>query len=641
MEKNEEIRKPKVDDYDKIMRELKFEKRGTVSDRLKTEEEIAKEEMESLEILEQERIKRMNKQDTEDTSKLKHRSADDLDDDFIYDYDNDDEENMLSYNKEGEPNLQIQANVNGTVVKSTVNALAEEVQDEEENQETYKDVSSEEELETDSEDNLSDLKISDNESEEENCNIIEEIPVENDTPIRTPKQASLKIETVNNNKESSEKEIEHVEIPFTFKLPDTYKGLLNILEKYDGHQHLVIERMIKCNHPSLSEQNKDKLGLLFAYLLQYLNDLFSDDLQKDDLKKHFNIFQLLVPQIYSLAQLNNQNAHNSMLEVIKEKYEDYKKKHKTHPGLEVLIFFKLVSVLFPTSDFRHQVVTPCYTFMEMILTKCRVNNRKEISYGLFISSLILEYTALSKRYLPAVINYLSGLLHMMIPKIGVKLLKIPPPFKPTSTLLVLLNNYSLESFNSLKLNFADFSEEEITSEYQVRALYSVIKILQQFLEHYIILPSHVEIFEKATYFLEKIPLNNYPREVQNNANCLVEELRKSKIERRLQYLVLEASKPKALRLYEPKIQVVYDGKSHKSQSKEKAHINKLLHKVKREKKGALREIRRDNAFLGRFKIGKQLQSDKERKEKVKRIYSEAAMQQSELNEIDRKKKRKN
>lgn len=51
----------------------------------------------------------------------------------------------------------------------------------------------------------------------------------------------------------------------------------------------------------------------------------------------------------------------------------------------------------------------------------------------------------------------------------------------------------------------------------------------------------------------------------------------------------------------------YDGKSHKSQSKEKAHINKLLHKVKREKKGALREIRRDNAFLGRFKIGKQLQ----------------------------------
>lgn len=33
-------------------------------------------------------------------------------------------------------------------------------------------------------------------------------------------------------------------------------------------------------------------------------------------------------------------------------------------------------------------------------------------------------------------------------------------------------------------------------------------------------------------------------------------------------------------------------------------------------------------------------SDMERREKVKRIYAEAAMQQSELNALDRKKKRK-
>lgn len=43
-------------------------------------------------------------------------------------------------------------------------------------------------------------------------------------------------------------------------------------------------------------------------------------------------------------------------------------------------------------------------------------------------------------------------------------------------------------------------------------------------------------------------------------------------------------------------------KKHKVQSKEKAERDKLLHKLKREKKGALREIRRDQAFLGRLKI---------------------------------------
>lgn len=57
--KDQAAEKPKVDDYDKMVRELKFEARGTVSDRLKTEDEIAKEEKEKLEKLENERLQRM------------------------------------------------------------------------------------------------------------------------------------------------------------------------------------------------------------------------------------------------------------------------------------------------------------------------------------------------------------------------------------------------------------------------------------------------------------------------------------------------------------------------------------------------------------------------------------------------------
>lgn len=51
----------------------------------------------------------------------------------------------------------------------------------------------------------------------------------------------------------------------------------------------------------------------------------------------------------------------------------------------------------------------------------------------------------------------------------------------------------------------------------------------------------------------------------------------------------------------------YDGKRHKAQSKEKAELQKLQHKLKKERKGALREIRRDNTFLGRVKIQQQIQ----------------------------------
>ncbi|CAG9865034.1 unnamed protein product [Phyllotreta striolata] len=654
-------KKPEVNDYDKLMRELKFEKRGTVSDRLKTEEELAKEEKETLEKLEEERLQRMNKDD-KTTTQINHRSADDLDDNFVYSDDND-EDNMLSYNNEGESNLKIEAQVNGNTLKpSTDDSINEEQVAEEEQSE-----SEEEELETDSEDNLSDLKESEEESDDED--VVEKTETKYDhkeevedeskdsseaTEVKFgSKQSKEAIREVKDlikqsrefrenveTKEAETKEVENPDIPFTFTIPDSYENLVKILEEHENHQNIVIERMIKCNHPSLSEQNKGKLGLLFAYLLQYLNDLFSDCPEKDVLKKHFELFQQLAPHIYALAQINSENAHSSTLEVIKEKFEEFRKKPKKYPDLEILVFLKLVSILFPTSDFRHKIVTPCYVFMEIMLTKCRVRSRRDISYGLFIVTLLLEYSLLSKRYLPAAINYLAGLLHMMVPKTGVKLLKIPPPFKSTSSLLVLVENCSLDAADSLKLSSIDLVEDEITPDYQIRALHNVVKLSQQFWENFKEMPSNVEVFEKISNYLALVPLVNYPKTVQDGVNCFLDDLKRYKNGRKLHYLVLDASRPKALRLYEPKVQVIYDVKQHKVQSREKAEISKLMHKVKKERKGALREIRKDNSFLSRIKINQRLESDKIRMEKTKRIYSEAAIQQSEFNSISRKKKKK-
>lgn len=72
-------------------------------------------------------------------------------------------------------------------------------------------------------------------------------------------------------------------------------------------------------------------------------------------------------------------------------------------------------------------------------------------------------------------------------------------------------------------------------------------------------------------------------------------------------------------------------------SKEKTEKEKLLYKYKKETKGAIRELRRDNAFLAKAQISQQIKSDSERKRKVKEIFGEAAMQQSELKKMKRKK----
>lgn len=78
--KDDEVR-PKPDEYDRAMREMIFERRGEVSDKLKSDAEILKEEKEKLEKLEKDRVKRMMGV-TEEEKKPTHRSADDLDDGY-------------------------------------------------------------------------------------------------------------------------------------------------------------------------------------------------------------------------------------------------------------------------------------------------------------------------------------------------------------------------------------------------------------------------------------------------------------------------------------------------------------------------------------------------------------------------------
>lgn len=82
LRETDDIKKPKPDDYDRAMREMIFEPRGAVSDKLRSEEEVLKKEKERLDQLEKERRERMEGITKED-KKAKHRSADDLDDSYF------------------------------------------------------------------------------------------------------------------------------------------------------------------------------------------------------------------------------------------------------------------------------------------------------------------------------------------------------------------------------------------------------------------------------------------------------------------------------------------------------------------------------------------------------------------------------
>ena len=54
------------------------------------------------------------------------------------------------------------------------------------------------------------------------------------------------------------------------------------------------------------------------------------------------------------------------------------------------MFLKLVSHLFPTSDFRHPVATPAFVFMCQMLHQCKVKKYRDVATGLFLVTIIME-----------------------------------------------------------------------------------------------------------------------------------------------------------------------------------------------------------------------------------------------------------
>ncbi|KAJ9577288.1 hypothetical protein L9F63_006127 [Diploptera punctata] len=603
----------KPDSYDTAMRQLKFEARGKPADKLKTEEELAKEEKEQLEKLEEERLQRMS--DTQEVIRKKHKSADDLDDGFDIDSDDND---MLTYNVDGQ--VETSHTFKEVYEENKVEDSEKSSDDKDgDGEDSNSDDSSDDD---DNEDNLSDLKnlphIDDDDEENKSNNEIND--------------EDAKINEVNHltKKQNIQQDITK-ELPYTFHIPSTYEELQTLLKVHSyTEQAVILERMIKCNHPSLGEGYKDKLSTLFAFLLQHLQDTAISEAENC-----FSLLDHIAPYLYDLCHISAEKAGHYVAEVIKEKQQDLK---SSYPRLDTLIFLKLVSLLFPTSDFRHPVVTPTLAYMCQVLDQCRVKTSRDVAVGLFITTLILEYTILSKRFSPVAINFLHGIINMAITKTSTKLFHIVHPIyiSNAARTLLVINENSAESCIDPGLMCLTDLRGEAGEDFKVRALNTVIKLLHEFCSNLKDIPASYQIFAPLLNTINKLDLQKYPIQVTDNVKslvCSIEILSQQK----LQHLVIEKKKPKPLRMYEPRIEEVMEGRKKRNVSKERQERDKLMHKYKREMKGAIREIRRDKAFLAKVKFTQTLKSDLERKQKVKEIYGSAAMQQGELRKLKRKK----
>ncbi|XP_025889881.1 nucleolar protein 14 [Nothoprocta perdicaria] len=629
-EKKDKEEKPKPDEYDMIVRELGFEMKAKPSDRMKTEEELAKEEQARLQKLEADRLRRMHGIDEKEEAKKKpkHISADDLADGFILDKD---DRRMLSY-KDGKINMENEEEKEEEEDGNEESNENEEDEEEDNEHESEEESAAEDEEGVD-EDNHSDLE-SDLESEEEGTGNKEQNQESNEDQSQNMEEQELKIEAASS------------ELPYTFAVPESYEKFKSLLTGRTIEQQLIIlERIQKCNHPSLAVGNKAKLEKLFGFLLEYIGELATLDLP--ELK---TIDRLVLP-LYNLCQMFPESASDSMKFVLRDAAHDTEelievKGRATFPGLDMLIYLKITSLLFPTSDFRHPVVTPAFIYMSQLLTKCRITTLQDVVKGLFICCLFLEYVSLSRRFVPELINFLLGIFHISLPKKQAQGYTVVHPFTPVGKnleLLLVSDKKDLESWQkknlplSIVTRLKEMSKTEL-NHIRLSCLALCFDLTKKSAALYESLPSFHEIMDPVRILLKHhLPVSEYPEQMQEWYNSALREL-ENKV-KHYTPLVCEKKKPVPLKQYTPKIVKVLEFGRKLGGSKKEQERKRLIHKHKREFKGAIREIRKDNQFLARLQLEEIMERDAARKRKVKELLGSLATQEGEWKAMKRKKRK--
>ncbi|CAL1539663.1 unnamed protein product [Lymnaea stagnalis] len=575
------------------------QKSSGASDKLKTEEEKAKEEAEKLLKLESQRIARMNAGSK--SSVTTHKSADDLSDGFTVEK----PQRIISFGQNG---VMLE---NDEDEENDENVTAQENEDEEEDgdDDDEEDEGSEGSSDEEGSDNYSDLASDDGSggSDEETGDQpkhAKKRPTDSEPLKSILKSAKVTVNTGDNNCKA--------ELPFIFAAPGSYDELKSLLHGHSGEeQAIIISRLRKCHHPSLAEGNKEKLEKIHLYLLEYFGELLQQQVVDRQLIHH------VTASLWEMSQTFPASTASALQKLVTDRQKEFTIKAQSRGGrgtfvkLDTLMYLVLIESLFPTSDFKHSVTTPAIHFITQQLAECSVRNGQDAVSGLFLCSLALKYVCLSKRYIPEVITFLHGILYLGAAKNKGLYLRVFPPFRESGKGIDLLkvqhecNSFKLASQEQIMI-FLYFNFLLIT-EMLCHAISTCLDLLVQCMTTWEDLPCLRFILNPLKLPLSLLPKHLYPKDVQSKCESLVKKIQESE-SKTLKVLQPPSTKPIPLKLFEPEVDEFWSGKrKKKGPNREENERKRLSHKYKREMKAAVREIKRDNEVLARHQLDTVLQ----------------------------------
>ncbi|ETP23084.1 hypothetical protein F441_03718 [Phytophthora nicotianae CJ01A1] len=555
--------KEPMDEFDKLTREFAFEAKAKATERRMSPEEAAAKERDRLAELEKKRVARMNGADDDSDS------------------DDDGKRKKGKKNKKKTPQLIMMPPTDDDLTDGyAVDArFAAEEENEEAEDEENEEQESEEESEADSEVESDDEEESKEEKEEEEEDEEEQ---DDESDEETEKQ-----------KRQQDAEEAAAELPFVFECPESPEELAALFKQHarnsPAKRGLILERIVTYYNPRLSVENKNKMKRFFAVMVrQFLIFAARYAGHKQDLDS-------LATNMYTLAQQMGDTAGIVVRELLAQLFKRLHKRASTSawPTLPELLLFKVLTSIFPTSDLRHNVVSPMETLLGESLARGTVTSPQEATQALFAASLSLDMTRSKERFMPEVVSFLTRILRAFVTSSD-----------DSSTqwlrrdLLEWVSAQKEEKMPALpRLSLAGSS-----SCSGVQVLSALLVLLDVASAQYASLPSFDELFYPLYLLLHALVKQLEDNKV-SEVNAVI-----SKLHTRLEScwnarrpLRLQSFAPTTLPTFAPQFDENYTVRKDKTAPKDTAQLKQLQRQVKRARKGAARELRRDAEFIHREK----------------------------------------
>ncbi|EXJ88177.1 hypothetical protein A1O1_05106 [Capronia coronata CBS 617.96] len=609
--------KPREDaekEYEANLRQLRLEARSKPSVRTKTDEEKAAEEAARLEELERKRIRRMKGE--AESSEDEDEGEADADADVVPGPDEDFGED--------------DAEAFGLVAPAPPPPPRKELDVEDEDEFVLEDdlIASDSEAEMASEQGLEESDSEDESDDDGDDDFINGLVL--------PEGSKPAAQTKTSEKSSTSKNL-----AYTFPCPQSHTEFLDVLKDTKlTDLPTIVQRIRALYHKGLAPGNQENLDTFAGVLTQQA--VYLADTERD---VPFPVLESLLRHLHSMAKGSSEAVGTAF----KHHLETIADQRPLQLSTGDLIILTGVSTIFPTSDHFHTVVTPAMLTLGRYLGQSAVQSLRDLGVGAYCSSLALQYQKLSHRYVPEVVTYINNALAILSPS------RLPetdqdgnpwsfPVRLPTKSLRVQPSSVKVPEKLAFKDLLMEDGGEQDTNARALALLNGFIRLSAQTAELWKQKSAFPEIVSPLIHAVGHIASQStkLPKATVKLAASTLETLQalqKTSIESRLP-LLLHNHRPLAIKTSIPAFIENYNPDRHYDPDKQRAEISKLKAEYKKERKGAMRELRKDANFMAREQLREKKEKDDAYDRKFKRLVAEIQGEEGREKKEYEKEKRK-